>query len=86
MKPMMETHINAHVLARLMAKSAIDQELRSQCVRVTLVPPREIKERATAYLATHPEVWTEAVERARQIDEALARKASRRKERSRLAK
>jgi hypothetical protein len=86
MKPMMETHINAHVLARLMAKSAIDQELRSQGVRVTLVPPREIKERATAYLATHPEVWTEAVERARQIDEALARKASRRKERSRLAK
>jgi hypothetical protein len=80
MKPMMETHINAHVLARLMAKNAIEQELRSQGIRVT--PPREINERATAYIASHPEVWAQALERARQIEEAEeARKARRRKER-----
>ena len=80
MKPMMETHISVGIYARLIAKKAVEQELRELGLRVTLVPPREINERATAYIASHPEIWAQALERARQIDEAeKARRARRRK-------
>jgi len=49
---------------------------------VTLVKPAEINQRATAYIAQHPEIWTLALERARQIEEAEeAHKAARRKKR-----
>jgi hypothetical protein len=41
-----------------------------QGVRVSLVPPRVINEKATAYLHDHPEVWREALRRAHQIDDA----------------
>jgi hypothetical protein len=55
------------------------------CAR--FVPPAQINAKATAYIASHPEIWAQALKRGRQIDEAeKARKASRRKERSRLAK
>ena len=60
----------------------VEQELRSEGVRVTLVKPAEINQRATAYIAQHPEIWTLALERARQIEEAEeAHKAARRKKR-----
>jgi short-subunit dehydrogenase len=39
-----------HVLARLAAKRAVQDELRAQGVRVTLVRPAEIAERAVRYL------------------------------------
>jgi NAD(P)-dependent dehydrogenase (short-subunit alcohol dehydrogenase family) len=63
------------------AKRAVVQELREAGVRVTLVMPAEINQRATAYIASHPEIiWPLAQERARQIEEAEeARKARRRK-------
>jgi hypothetical protein len=49
---------------------------------VRLVKPAEINQRATAYIAQHPEIWTLALERARQIEEAEeAHKAARRKKR-----
>ena len=39
-----------HVLARLSAKKAVQDELRSQGVRVSLVKPSEISVRANEYL------------------------------------
>jgi hypothetical protein len=45
-----------HILARMAAKKAVQQELRDQGVRVSLVPPREISERATTYLHDNPDV------------------------------
>jgi hypothetical protein len=69
--------------SKAVAKRAVEQELRGQGVRVTLVKPAEINQRATAYIASHPEVWAQALERARKIYEAEeARKAARRKKRS----
>jgi hypothetical protein len=49
---------------------------------MTLVKPAEINQRATTYIASHPEIWAQALERARLIEEAEeARKAARRKKR-----
>jgi hypothetical protein len=85
MKPMMGMNIGVGIAARMIARKAVRQELRDQGVRVTLVPPAEINQKATAYIATHPEIWVLAVERARKIEEAEEkRKAARRKKRSRL--
>src|SRR5262249_1495554 len=53
-----------NVLARLAAKRAVQDELRSQGVRVTLVRPAEIAERAKVYLEQHPELYQQALERA----------------------
>ena len=79
-KPMMDLSVG--ICAIVIARRAVEQQLRDQAVRVSLVPPREINERATAYIATHPEIWALAVERARKIEEAEeARKARRRKAR-----
>jgi hypothetical protein len=52
-----------HILARLAAKKAIQEKLRADGVRLTLVPPREIAEQAQRYLAEHPELYREALER-----------------------
>jgi hypothetical protein len=52
------------VLARLAAKKAVQEQLRADGVRVTLVPPREIAERATAYLEANPHLYEEAIQRA----------------------
>jgi NAD(P)-dependent dehydrogenase (short-subunit alcohol dehydrogenase family) len=83
MKPMMEMDISVGICARLIAKRAVERELREQGVRVTLVPPAQINAKATAYIASHPEIWAQALERARKIDEAeKARKAARRNRRS----
>jgi hypothetical protein len=53
-----------YILARLQAKKAVQDELRAQGVRLTLVRPAEIAERAKAYLEQHPELYRLAKERA----------------------
>src|SRR5215469_6332927 len=64
------SHIGNHainVLARLAAKRAMQEELRAQGVRVSLVKPAEVSARAQVYLSQHPELWREAVERAQRL-------------------
>jgi hypothetical protein len=87
-KPMTDEPLNpfkhirvgmVHVLARLQAKRLVQEQLRNAGVRVSLVPPREISERATAYLHGHPELWRDALVRAHLIDEAEGRKKEKRK-------
>ena len=56
-----------NVLARLAAKNAVKEQLRDQGVRLTLVPIREITERAQVYLEQHPELFQQALERAKQM-------------------
>jgi hypothetical protein len=55
------------ILARLAARNIVKEQLRDQGVRVTLVSIREITERAQQYLAEHPELYQQALERARQM-------------------
>ena len=55
------------VLARLAAQNIIKEQLRDQGVRLTLVPIREITERAQVYLEQHPELYQQALERAREM-------------------
>jgi hypothetical protein len=55
------------VLARLAARNAVKEQLRADGVRVSLVRPCEINIKATAYLASHPELMDEARERARRL-------------------
>jgi hypothetical protein len=50
--------------ARSIAKNAVKEQLRAQGVRVTLVRPAEITERAKTYLEQHPELYQQALERA----------------------
>ena len=52
--------------ARSIAKNAVKEQLRDQGVRVSLVPIREITEKAQQYLANHPKLYQQALERARQ--------------------
>ena len=61
------SHIGNHainVLARLAARKAVQEELRSQGVRVTLVKPADIAAQAKVYLEQHPELYQQALERA----------------------
>jgi hypothetical protein len=53
-----------HILARLAAKKAVKEQLRSEGRRMTLVLPAEINTKAAAYLALHSELLDEARERA----------------------
>ena len=53
-----------HVLARMAARGAVTEQLRADGVRVTLVKPAEISAKAQVYLADHPELYQEALERA----------------------
>ena len=53
-----------NVLARLAAKRAVQDELRSEGIRVTLVKPADIAAQAKVYLEQHPELYQEALERA----------------------
>jgi hypothetical protein len=62
--------IGAHainVLARLAAQNAVKEQLRDQGVRLSLVPIRDITEKAQRYLADHPELYQQALERARRM-------------------
>ena len=54
-------------LARSAAKKAVTEQLRAQGVRVTLVRPAEITERARVYLEQHPELYQLALERAQRM-------------------
>jgi hypothetical protein len=45
------------ILARLAARNAVKEQLRSEGVRVSLVRPCEINLKGTAYLALHPELF-----------------------------
>jgi hypothetical protein len=56
-----------HVLARLAARKAVQEELRSQGVRVSLVKPAEISVKAQVHLSRHPELYREALERAQRL-------------------
>jgi hypothetical protein len=56
-----------HVLARLAARRAITEQLRSAGVRVSLVKPAEISAKAQVYLADHAELYREALERAQRL-------------------
>jgi hypothetical protein len=56
-----------HILARLAARKALTEQLRSEGVRVSLVKPAEISAKAQVYLADHPELYREALERARRL-------------------
>ena len=72
-----------HVLARMAARRAVQEELRAQGVRVTLVKPAEISARAQVYLQSHPEPYRDALLRAQLMaQEDELRKARRRKIRS----
>jgi hypothetical protein len=55
------------LFARLAAKRAVQDEMRAQGVRVTLVPHAEIMARGREYLDTHPELYQQAVERAQRM-------------------
>jgi hypothetical protein len=56
-----------HVLARLAARRAVQEQLRADGVRVSLVKPAEISARAKRYLAEHGELYREALERAQRL-------------------
>ena len=55
------------VLARLAAKKAVQAELKSKGVRVTLIRPAEINAQAAEYLDKHPELYVAAHERAKRM-------------------
>ena len=54
-------------LARSAARNADKEKLRDDGVRLSLVPIREVSEQAERYLAEHPELYQQALERARQL-------------------
>jgi hypothetical protein len=51
----------------LAAKKAVQDELRAQAIRMSLVKPAEISVRANEYLSQHPELYREALERAQRL-------------------
>jgi hypothetical protein len=53
--------------ARLAAKRAVQDQLRAQGVRVSLFPHAELMRQAGEYLASHPELYQLALERARRM-------------------
>ena len=53
------------VLARLAAKKAVQAKLRDQGVRVTTYPYAELMRQAAEYLDNHPELYQQALERAK---------------------
>ena len=55
------------VFARLAAKRAVQDNLRAQGVRVSLFPHAELMRQAGEYLATHPELYRQALERAQRM-------------------
>ena len=63
-------------LARLAAKRAVQDEMRAQGVRVTLVFPAELMRQAREYLDTHPELYQLALERAKRMGYIDPRQAS----------
>jgi hypothetical protein len=64
------------LFARLAAKRAVQADLRARGVRVSLVPPAEVMRQAREYLASHPELYQLALERARKLGYVGANVAS----------
>jgi hypothetical protein len=65
MKPMITLERDLFAVkyrARYFAKKAVVAELKDKGVRVMLVRPAEINERATEYLKQHPELYDAAFE------------------------
>ena len=54
-------------LARLAAKRAVQANLRDQGVRLTTYPYAELTRQAAEYLANHPELYQQALERAQRM-------------------
>ena len=59
--------VAVNVLARVAAKKAVQEELKAQRVRVALVKPAEIAERAKAHLEANPHLYEKAYSRASQM-------------------
>ena len=55
----------AYALARYRARRIVESELRSQGIRVSYVPPRDIIAQAMEYLRNHPELLDQATESVR---------------------
>jgi hypothetical protein len=56
--------VAVNVLARFAAKNAVKEQLRAQGIRLTYVPAREMVALSKQYLATHPELYEQALQRA----------------------
>jgi hypothetical protein len=54
-------------LARLAARKEVKERLRAQGLRLSRVKASEVEERAREYLADHPELYWEALDRACKI-------------------
>ena len=55
------------MLARLAAKKAVQAKLRDQGIRLTTYPYAQITQQAHEYLANHPELYQQALERAKRM-------------------
>src|SRR5215469_18604241 len=67
-KPLFQSAKHAiSFFARSAAKQAVKQKLRDDGARLSLVPVRVIAEQAEVYLAQHPELYEQALERARRL-------------------
>jgi hypothetical protein len=55
------------ILARLAAKKIVTEQLREASIRVSLVVPATITAKANQYLAAHPELYVEAMDRAKRL-------------------
>ena len=63
-----ELHRQAVVqFARMAAKRAVQAQMREQGIRLTLVFPAIIAEKAREYLDAHPELYQLALERANKL-------------------
>ena len=67
-KPLFQSAKHAvSFFARSAAKQAVKEQMRDQGRRMTLVPVSEIAAQAEVYLAQHPELYAQALERAKQL-------------------
>jgi hypothetical protein len=55
------------VLARQAARNEVKRQLQGQGVRVSHVPHAQIMAQASVYLEQHPELFEQALQRARQM-------------------
>ena len=55
------------MLARSAARNAVKQQLQARGVRVSHVPHAQIVQQANVYLEQHPELFEQALQRARQM-------------------
>ena len=55
------------MMARSSARKVVEQRMRDEGQRMSLVPIRIIMEEAQAYLQSHPELVEQAIERVRNV-------------------